>query len=227
MDLPMSKLVLFDVNGTLLDIHALAPELKRLFGRDVSVREWFLEVLQYSLITNVLNSYRDFGELALAVLSMRASSRGVTIKPKDALAIKTKLTSLPPFRDVKPALTRLKQSGFRLATLTNSGRQSQEKQLQNAGLSDFFEQTFSVEIVHRFKPDAATYRTVADTLGVRMENMIMVAAHGWDIWGALDAGCQAAFVQRPEQALFPLGPQPSIVGPNLANVAEQIIYQGH
>ncbi len=220
-------IVLFDVNGTLLDTQALAPELKHLLGKDVSVREWFLEVLQYSLVSNVLDGYREFSEIALAVLAMNASSRGITLQPKDVQKIKTKLHCLPPYPDVKPALTRLKQSGLKLATLTNSSQQSQSQQLHNAGLSSFFEQTLSVETVHRFKPAGDVYRMAAASLNVPMEDIILVAAHGWDVWGALQAGCQAAFVQRPRQALFPLGPQPSIVGPNLANVAEQIIYGRH
>jgi 2-haloacid dehalogenase len=35
--------------------------------------------------------------------------------------------------------------------------------------------------------------------------MLMVAAHAWDITGALSAGCKAAFVQRPGKALDPSG----------------------
>ena len=53
--------------------------------------------------------------------------------------------------------------------------------------------------------------------------MRLVAAHSWDITGALSAGCRAAFVARPGMVLSPLGPRPDIVGPDLAAVAEQII----
>jgi 2-haloacid dehalogenase len=51
----------------------------------------------------------------------------------------------------------------------------------------------------------------------------LVAAHSWDIAGALAAGCQAAFVARPGMVLSPLGGPPGIIGPDLAAVAEQII----
>ncbi len=37
----------------------------------------------------------------------------------------------------------------------------------------------------------------------------MVAAHGWDIAGALAAGMQAAFIERKGQVL-PLVPKPEI-----------------
>jgi 2-haloacid dehalogenase len=51
----------------------------------------------------------------------------------------------------------------------------------------------------------------------------LVAAHSWDISGALAAGCQAAFVARPGMVLSPLGTQPSIVGNDIADVVAQIL----
>ena len=49
--------------------------------------------------------------------------------------------------------------------------------------------------------------------------MRLVAAHAWDVSGALAAGCTAAFVARPGMVLSPLGPQPDIVGRDLGEVA--------
>ena len=57
----------------------------------------------------------------------------------------------------------------------------------------------------------------------RSERSALVAAHSWDIAGALSAGCQAAFVARPGMVLSPLGRGPAIIGPDLASVADQII----
>jgi 2-haloacid dehalogenase len=49
-----------------------------------------------------------------------------------------------------------------------------------------------------------------------------VAAHAWDVSGALSAGCQAAFVARPGMVLSPIGPRPDITGPDLDSVIDQI-----
>jgi 2-haloacid dehalogenase len=51
----------------------------------------------------------------------------------------------------------------------------------------------------------------------------LVAAHSWDVSGALSAGCKAAFVARPSAVLSPLGPQPDIVSPDIAGVVEEIL----
>src|SRR5262249_30973538 len=85
-------------------------------------------------------------------------------------------------------------AGFRLVTLTNSSPATVEAQLKNAGLSGFFERSFSVDAVKRFKPAPEPYRYVANELGVATSDLRMVAAHAWDIVGSLQAGCVAAFI---------------------------------
>ena len=74
---------------------------------------------------------------------------------------------------------------------------------------------------------ATTARAAADVLaertGVAPGELMLVAAHGWDISGALAAGCRAAFVARPGALLDPEGPQPEIVASGLAAVVEGII----
>jgi 2-haloacid dehalogenase len=51
----------------------------------------------------------------------------------------------------------------------------------------------------------------------------MIAAHAWDVHGALRAGCTAAFLTRPGHALFPAGPRPDIVAADLRAAADRII----
>ena len=218
----MPKVILFDVNETLLDTHAIEPDLRRLLGGKVSVREWFLEVLQHTLIMNEVDEYRPFNEIAEAVLRMIVTSQGQQLQPDEIKLVQKKLSSLPPYADVKVALQRLKDSGFRLATLTNSSEHSQKQQLRNAGLTDYFEKTLSVDMVRRFKPALTTYGAAANALNVQPEDILMVAAHGWDILGAMKAGCQGALVARPGKAAFPLGPQPELVCANLIELSGQI-----
>ncbi len=221
--MPQHKIILFDVNGTLLDTHALEPELKKIFGESVSVREWFLEVLQHTLVMNEVDEYRPLSEIAEAVLRMTAAGQGQQLQPDEMESVLKKFTSLPPYADVKVALQRLQDSGMRLATLTNSSERSQEQQLQNAGLTGYFEKTLSVDMVRRFKPDLRVYHAAANALNARPEDILMVAAHGWDIFGAKKAGCSGALVMRPGKAVFPLGPQPEFIAANLIELSDQII----
>ena len=63
----------------------------------------------------------------------------------------------------------------------------------------------------------------AQSLGVEVGEIRLVAAHGWDVVGAMRAGCAAAFVARPGKALFPIAPPPDVVGKDLLEVADGIV----
>ena len=75
-----------------------------------------------------------------------------------------RLSNLPAHPDIIPALTRLRDAGFRLVTLTNSPSSISPTPLEKAGLSEFFERNFSVESVGKFKSVPETYRMVAKEL---------------------------------------------------------------
>jgi 2-haloacid dehalogenase len=90
-------------------------------------------------------------------------------------------------------------------------------------LGDFFEQIMSVEGVRRFKPAAEVYRMAADRLGVAPAGMRMVAAHNWDITGAMRAGCAGAFVARPGMVIGLLDETPDIIGGDLNEVVDKIL----
>jgi 2-haloacid dehalogenase len=59
---------------------------------------------------------------------------------------------------------------------------------------------------------------VASAFDVDVREVRLVAAHSWDVTGALSAGCQAAFVARPAMVLSPIGPQPNSAGADVADV---------
>ena len=92
-----------------------------------------------------------------------------------------------------------------------------------AGLRLLFEEVLSADSVRRLKPAPEPYWMASERLDVPVGDVRLVAAHGWDMAGALRAGCTAAFVARPGQLLDPLAPRPDIIGADLAAVAERII----
>lgn len=217
------RILVLDVNETMLDIGALEPRFARVFGSGEVLREWFSTVLLYSNVASLAGPYSDFGAIGGAALDMVAAARRVTLTGQDRNSILAGMRTLPAYKDVRSGLGRLRQAGFRLVTLTNSPPAAVEVQLKNAGLSDLFERSFSVDAVKRFKPAPEPYRHVATELGVTTGDLRMIAAHAWDIVGALQTGCAAAFIARPGKVLYPLGPQPDVVAPDLDAVADRIL----
>ena len=219
----MARVCVFDVNETLLDLGALDPHFERIFGDAGVRRAWFGQVLQSALVATVTDSYSDFGKIGGAALEMTAERQGVTLSDEDKRQILGGMRELPPHPEVAESLSRLRDAGLRLATLTNSTQQVAEAQMDNSGLRGYFEQLLSADTVRRLKPAAEPYRRAAETLGVDVEEIRLVAAHAWDVAGALRAGCAAAFVARPGMVLDPLVERPDVVGADLREVADRIL----
>jgi len=219
----MARVIVFDVNETLLDLHALEPHFKEAFGDARVLEEWFANVLLYSEVITIAGPYVDFASVGGATLDMMASARGITLSADHRSHILQGMLRLPAHPDVEGALQMLRDAGLRLVTLTNSAPAAVQQQLTNSGLARYFEQSFSVDAVRCFKPAHEVYASVARALAMPMGELRLVAAHAWDVWGALRAGYAAAFVSRPGKALCALGPRPDIIGRDLLDVARQIV----
>jgi 2-haloacid dehalogenase len=219
----VARVCVFDVNETLLDLGALDPEFESVFG-DASARgEWFAQFQQSWLVATVTGLYRDFATIGGTSLKMVAEVRGVEVSDEEVKRILGGIRSLPPHPEVEEGLSRLREGGVRLAALTNSAQQVAEAQMENSGLVSYFEQVLSADTVGRLKPAPEPYRMAAESLGVEPGQVRLVAAHAWDVAGAMSAGCAAAFVARPGKVLDPLFEAPDVVGPDLREVAGEIL----
>jgi 2-haloacid dehalogenase len=219
----MPRVCVFDVNEALLDLSALDEHFERAFG-DASVRRmWFLQFLQSALVATVTDAYSDFGQIGAAAMEMTAEREGVDLSDEDRQKILGGMRELPSHPEVPESLDRLRDSGLRLAALTNSTQQVAEAQLENAGIADRFKQILSADSVKRLKPAPAPYRMTAKSLRVEAGGIRLVAAHSWDVAGAMRAGCAAAFVARPGMVLDPLVEHPDVTGADLREVAEKIM----
>ncbi|HEV8230562.1 MAG TPA: haloacid dehalogenase type II [Candidatus Limnocylindria bacterium] len=217
------RVLVFDVNETLLDLAALDPHFQRVFGDAAVRREWFATMLQSALLLTVTGPYVDFGSHFRAALAMTAERRGVTVSDADEKAILGEVRRLPAHPEARKSLERLRDAGFRLAALTNSTAQVEEAQLANAGLDDLFEAALSADDAKRLKPAPEAYAMAAHKLGVSLQQIRLVAAHAWDVAGAMRAGCTAAFVARPGAVWNPLLQRPDVWGKDLREVADQIV----
>ncbi len=124
-----------------------------------------------------------------------------------------------------PALIKLRDAGLRLVTLTNSSADAQRRQLDHAGITNLFDEQYSVEAVRAFKPHPTTYQMVAESEACSLSEMILVACHGWDTTGARLAGCRTAFISRPGnvELVLPIGGRADYNCTSLGQFADRII----
>lgn len=219
----MPRVIAFDVNETLLDLGPLDPLFERAFGSAALRAQWFAQMLQLSFVGGLTGRYVNFPSAQRAALTMLAETTGTPLDREDGERIVNQMRSLPPHQDAAPALDRLREAGHTLAALTNSPLDVARDQLEHAELTDRFDAILSADQVKALKPQPEPYHMVARTFETEAHDVRLVAAHAWDISGALAAGCAAAFVSRPGKVLSPLGDQPDISGADLTVVAERII----
>ncbi|WHU82302.1 haloacid dehalogenase type II (plasmid) [Pantoea agglomerans pv. betae] len=219
---PLSGILFFDVNETLLDTKELNQVVaQRLGNRPERAEAWFTSLLHHSLVESVTGSWHSFGDIAEAVLKMTASRYGVTL-PADATPLADIIATMPAHQDVAAGLAALKQQGFTLVALTNSSAALAEKQLSSAGLAPLFTRTLSVEQVQVYKPDLRVYQWAMEEMGQHAAACMMVAAHGWDVSGAKRTGMKTAFVTRNGQVPYPLAPAPDLIVSDIQALAAQL-----
>lgn len=215
--------VVFDVNETLLDLAGLDSFFEGVFGDSRSRTEWFLTLEECWLTNTITGQYQAFSELAQGALKMVGLRHHVEVSDSDCHTLAEALKALPAHGDVRRALQLLKANGYSLIALSNGALEAVQQQLASAGLTDCFDHIMSAGEIKQFKPAREAYHMVAQRLGIATQQMIMVAAHAWDIAGAAHAGCRTAFVERPGKVLNPVGVQPDLSGTDLYDVARQIV----
>jgi 2-haloacid dehalogenase len=170
-------------------------------------------------------SGHPFTEIGEAVLQMLADTRGIRISAQDKSELTNRFATMPPHPEVPQALKNLRAAGFRLFTLTDNLLEIQGRQLEHGGIVDQFERRFSVDApqVRHHKPSRQAYEYVQTQVNAPPEALLLVASHTWDTMGAVAAGWGAALIKRPGNDLLQVGPQPTMTGNDLEDVANQII----
>ena len=222
------SVLVFDVNETLVDIGSLTPLFERIFGDRRAVREWFSQVLTYSMTVTMSGNYVDFFTLGQGALRMLGSIHHVDVTDEDARHLKQAMLTMPAHADVAVGLEELRNNGFRLATLSNSPPNPDGlNSVEHAGLAHFFEQQLSVDACRAFKPAATVYRYACEQLAVSPADCMMVAAHAWDTMGAQATGFSGALITRPGNAALPIPdlPQPTVIATDLRDLAAKLTNQ--
>lgn len=212
--------IVFDVNETLLDLSSLRPVLEERLGTSEPLGEWFARLLHGSLVANATGRYRPFGTIGIEALRLVAAKRGLDLTVDDAEAVVAVMRRLEPHPDVVPGLERLAAAGYRMATLTNGSSDAAADQIAHANLQRFFEQILSVDDVERFKPAPQVYLLASVRLGVDVDEMLLVAAHDWDVVGARAVGMNGAYLARPGAVWSLPDPMPELVAENLTALAD-------
>lgn len=104
--------------------------------------------------------------------------------------------TLRPWPDVAAGLQAL-HSDYTLAVLSNMSVATQTALRTHAGLP--FDQLLSAASIKAYKPTPAVYQMAAATLNVKPAEILMVAAHNYDLNAARAQGFRTAYIARPSE----------------------------
>ena len=202
------KVILFDVNGTLLNLVDVKRKVNKMLDSKRGFNLWMEMFLHYSLVDNCTGPHHPFIDIAKATTAMASRAFGANAGDSELEEVLETMKHLPLHEGVQEGLSLLHDEGYRLVVLTNLPVRIVGERMERTGLVSYFENLFSAEEIKKYKPSPETYQWAAAKLGLAVEEMLMVTAHGWDICGAAHTGMQTAFIERDGQPLYPLAPEP-------------------
>ncbi|MCM5661458.1 haloacid dehalogenase type II [Galbibacter mesophilus] len=219
----MIRAVFFDMNETLLNLNLLDKEFKKYFEDPFVLKYWFAKLLHSSTVLGIMDTYHNFGELAGAALENVFYENDKKLTKETKQEILSAFKKLPAYTDVKSALQHLKNENIKLFAVSNSSKEMMQEQLSNAEILHLFDGFYSVDSVEKYKPFKDIYLSVAEKQDLKTSELIMVASHDWDLFGAKKAGLKTAYIQRKKEIYNPFYPKSDFNVTNLVHLAEQII----
>jgi 2-haloacid dehalogenase len=202
----MVQALLFDVFGTVVDWRTSLIRRFERFGREASLNgDW----------AALADDWR--GEYEPAMKAVRDGQRPWTslehlhresldqLLPRHGLSALSQAQRqqfvlgwhfLDPWPDAVAGLTRLKQK-YIIGTLSNGGVRLLADMAKFAGLP--WDVIFSSDNFRHYKPDPQVYLGAAELLDTAPVNVMLVAAHNYDLAAARRHGYKTAFVARPTE----------------------------
>ncbi len=185
--------LLFDLDGTLVDS---APDLALAINRTLNdlnlaqcdqatIRGWVGNGAK-TLVDRALSGSTTIDKQLDPVLAQEALTRFLS-HYQACLCEESVL-----YNDVKEGLVRLKESGFRLAIVTNKPAAFIEPILHGLGLSDIFEVLVGGDTLPQRKPDPEQLYYAIQQLDVSAEQCVMIGDSKNDILAAKAANIDSA-----------------------------------
>ena len=193
------RALVFDVFGTLVDWRSGVTEAFRASGVAGDPEEladaWRA---RYRPILAEVNEgsrpWGNFDDLHLVTLGDLLAERGMDLSVEERHRLVGAWHRLDPWPDVRAGLEALRRRCV-AAALSNGHLALLVELARHADLR--FDCVLSAELAHAYKPAPQVYQTAAHLLGVQAAELMLVAAHPWDLEGAREAGLRTAFVDRP------------------------------
>ena len=143
----MSKVLAFDIYGTLIDTNGVVIQLREMIGDRAAEfsGEWRLKQLEYTFRRGLMQRYRDFSICTLDALNFTCLALKVDLSESNKQALLKAYRVLPAFPDVHEALEDLKAADYQLYAFSNGRADDVNSLLGHAGIRDYFSDVISTD----------------------------------------------------------------------------------
>ena len=200
----MIRALTFDTYGTVVDWRtSVLRELEALGGRKALAVDWvrFLDDWKaaYRPGMDKVNRGESPWTTVDAIYRMRLGELLVvygisSLATEEVEALARVWWRLQPWPDAVPGLRRLKRK-YIISPPSNASFIGMVELARSAGLP--WDCVITAENARCYKPRPEVYRTAIDLLGLTPGEVMMVAAHNYDLAAARGEGMATAFVPRP------------------------------
>ncbi|MBU8763705.1 haloacid dehalogenase type II [Micrococcus luteus] len=207
------RVIVFDVYGTLFNVHSVIEKCDELFpgrGEEISSR-WREKQLEYSFIRQMIGSYRPFDEMTRDSLRYTCEQLGVNLSAEKERELLLVYLSLSPYEEVAQVLEQLARNSYKLAVLSNGSPSMLYPLIEHHGYNRLLDDVISVDDVKQYKPSPQAYTYGLDRLRCRREEVLFLSSNTWDITGASTYGFRTVWVNRKHGVFDQLGVQPDAI----------------
>lgn len=221
---PRPSVIVFDVNETLSDMAPLARRFADVGAPELLAKVWFASLLRDGFALAAAGGKEEFTRLADGALRAVLAGAGLGQHADDAADhVLSGFADLGVHPDVPDGVRILRQHGLRLVTLTNGSADVADRLLTKAGIRGEFESLLSADDADAWKPARVAYGYAARACSARIEQMLLVAVHPWDVHGAHQAGMHTGWITRQETPYPDYFAAPDLQAPDLVTLAGQIV----
>lgn len=202
-------------------VFKLAEELFPGKGTELT-NAWRTRQFEYTWLRSMSNQYKDFWQVTSDALIFAAKILKLDLSEDKKDQLMNAYLSLKTWPDVLPALSALKDAGFRLGFLSNFTSAMLHSSIKTAGVENIFEQVLSTDQVKTYKPDPHAYQMAVDGFKLKREEILFVAFAGWDAAGAKAYGYETYWVNRMNLPAEELGTTADGIGSTLTGLVNYL-----